>query len=143
MKTSERPELKEPVDRFAARLREGVKRIPLVDLAELFGAPADVSARIGARGDIVFKEGIFTNDGPELVLAAGRVDLEIPSLMRGECSVDADGFALRFPQAEFTLRAYATVAILRKCFELKEMRATSSQLVLDFGNMLADRCYTF
>ena len=143
MKTSERPELKAAVAAFAARLREGPERIPLTELAALFGAPPEVMDRVASRGDVVFLGEVFSNDGPELVASAGKVELEIPSLMRGTYAVSDEGFRLTFPSAEFSLRACATVAIIRKCFELKEMRATASDLVLDFGSSLADRRYTF
>jgi hypothetical protein len=53
------------------------------------------------------------------------------------------GFTLTFPSADFTVRACATIAILRKCFDLKEIRATPSDIALDFGGGLADRRYTF
>ena len=143
MKTQPRPELKAPVTEFAARLREGPERIPLTELAALFGAPAEVMDRVASRGDIVFRGEVFSNDGPELVARAGKVELEIPSLMRGTYAVSDEGFRMTFPSAEFSLRACVTVAIIRKCFELKEMRATASELVLDFGSSLADRRYTF
>ena len=142
MKTSARPELKEPVTAFAARLREGPERIPLTELATLFGAPPEVMDRVASRGDIVFRGEIFSNDGPELVARAGKVEIEIPSLMRGTYEVSDEGFRMAFPSAEFSLRACATMAFSRKCFELKEMRATASDLVLDFGSSLADRRYT-
>ncbi len=143
MKTSPRPELKEPVAAFAARLEAGEREIPLGDLAALFGADESLRARVAGRGDIVFKEGTFSNDGPDLVIPAGKVELEIPSLMRGEWSSGPGRFELRFPLEEFTLRACAKISILRKCFALRELRAGPSELVLDFGSDLADRKYTF
>ncbi len=143
MKTQPRPELGEPVTAFAERLRGQPDKIPLTELATLFGAPPEVMDRVASRGDVVFRGEVFSNDGPELVASAGKVELEIPSLMRGTYAVSDEGFRLTFPSAEFSLRACATVAIIRKCFELKEMRATASDLVLDFGSSLADRRYTF
>jgi hypothetical protein len=143
VKTTERPELREPVRAFAARLAGGERRIPLADLAALFGAGEDVLARVRRRGDLVFTETAFSNDGPELTVPAGKVELEIPSLVRGEWGAGPSGFRLSFPMAEFTLRACVTVAIVRKCFELRELRATDHDLVLDFGSALADRRYSF
>ncbi len=143
MKTESRPELNEPVATFAERLRGQPEKIPLSELATLFGAPPEVMDRVASRGDIVFRGEIFSNDGPELVARAGKVEIEIPSLMRGTYEVSDEGFRMAFPSAEFSLRACATMAFIRKCFELKEMRATASDLVLDFGSSLADRRYTF
>jgi len=143
VKTSERPELRETVLAFAARLIAGDKTIPLADLAALFGADESDRARVATRGDLVLANGRITNDGPELVVEAGRIELEIPSLLRGDVTSDDEGFRLVFPLGEFSVRACVTIAILRKCFELKELRATCSDLVLDFGNDLADRRYTF
>ena len=143
MKTQPRPELREPVTAFAERLRGQPDKIPLTELATLFGAPQEVMGRVASRGDIVFRGDVFSNDGPELVARAGKVELEIPSLMRGTYEVSDEGFRMTFPSAEFSLRACVTVAIIRKCFNLKEMRATASELVLDFGSAIADRRYTF
>lgn len=143
MKTSERPELREPVLAFASRLARGQRRIPLADLAALFGAEGGVLAQVGRRGDLVFTDAAFSNDGPELTVPAGRVEIEIPSLVRGTWEGGPDSFRLSFPMAEFAIRACATVAILRKCFDLRELRASARDLVLDFGNALADRRYTF
>ena len=112
MKTSPRPELKEPVAAFAARLEAGEREIPLGDLAALFGADEGLRARVAGRGDIVFREGTFSNDGPDLVIPAGKVELEIPSLMRGEWSSGPGRFELRFPLEEFTLRACAKISRL-------------------------------
>ena len=42
-----------------------------------------------------------------------------------------------------TYHACARVAVFRKCFDLREIRASASEMVLDFGNVLADRRYTF
>jgi hypothetical protein len=41
------------------------------------------------------------------------------------------------------VRACLQVAIFRKCFDLREIRATESDLALDFGGPPADRRYTF
>ena len=129
---------------FASKLEGGQREIPLADLAELFGAGEDLLERVRTRGAIVFREtGTFSNDGPELVLPAGRIELELPSLVRGEWSCGDGGFALRFTMAEFSIRACAKIAILRKCFDLSELRATPDDLVLDFGNDLVSRRYAF
>lgn len=144
MKTSERPELKRPVQAFAGRLAAGEREIPLADLAALFGADEGLLATVRRRGDLVFRDdGNFSNDGPDMAVPAGRVELEIPSLVRGTWECGPGSFRLVFPMAEFTLRACVTVAIVRKCFDLREMRASASDLVLDFGSQLADRRYTF
>ena len=143
MKTSARPELRGPVREFAAKLAAGETEIPLADLAALFGADEALLASVRTRGAIVFKGNTFSNDGPELVVSSGKVELEIPSLVHGTFESGSDSFALVFPLPEFSLRACATVVFLRKCFELKEMRATAEDLVLDFGSSVADRRYTF
>jgi hypothetical protein len=143
MKTSPRPELREPVAAFAARLEGGERAVPLADLAALFGAGGDLLDQVAGRGDIAFTDDSFSNDGPELVLPAGRVELEIPSLIRGKWSGGEGSFTLTFPLSEFAPRACARIAFLRKCFELKELRATPNDMVLDFGSDVADRRYTF
>jgi len=143
LKTSERPELKEPVRAFAARIADRAERIPLCDLAALFGADEALLARVRSRGDLLFRGDAFSNDGPELVVEAGKAEIEIPSLIRGTCSRGPGSFALTFPMAEFSLRACVRIAVLRKCFDLKDLRASPRDLVLDFGNSLADRRYTF
>ncbi|MHC4955951.1 MAG: hypothetical protein ACYTGZ_19055 [Planctomycetota bacterium] len=143
MKTSSRPELKEPVLAFARRLAAGEEFIPLADLAALFGAGGELMETVGSRGQIRFFDGKFTNDGPELVVPAGKVELEIPNLMRGRFTSDGDAFKLSFPSAEFSLRACVRIAIIRKCFDLQEMRATADSLEIDFGNDLANRRYEF
>lgn len=143
MKTSPRPELREPVLAFAERLERGEPRIPLADLAALFGAPGEVLGLVAGRGDLVFLPERFSNDGPELSVEAGRVELELPSLIRGTWEAAAGGFRLTFPLGEYAPRACVRIALFRKCFELKEMRASGRDLTLDFGNELADRCYTF
>ena len=143
MKTSSRPELREPVLAFAARLAAHDEFIPLRDLAALFGADAGLLDRVDQRGDIRFREGRFTNDGPEFSVAAGSVELEVPNLIRGTFVARADSFVLTFPNPEFTLRACARIAILRKCFDLRELRADASSIELDFGNAIADRRYEF
>jgi len=142
-----RPELREPVAAFARRLAAlsgGEGTIPLADLADLFGAEPELRAQVEARGDIRFRPGAFSNDGPDLEIAAGRVELEIPSLLHGTwTSGPGDAFSLEFPDPEYTLSACARLGFLRKCFPLKALRADGSSLTLDFGNHLADRCYTF
>jgi len=143
MKTSKRPELKERVQAFMARLNSGDEFIPIGELAALFGADESLQQRAAERGDIRFFDGRFTNDGPELVIPAGAVELEIPNLMRGRYVAGADSFTLGFPSAEFTLRACVKIAILRKCFDLKEMRADANSLEIDFGNDIANRRYEF
>jgi len=143
VKTSPRPELKQPVLTFAARLEAGEREIPLEDLAALFGADEGLRAKVRDRGNIVFRDESFSNDGPDLVIPAGKVELEIPSLLRGEWTGGPGAFHLRFPLEEFTLRACARISILRKCFALRELRATESELTLDFGSDLANRRYTF
>ena len=143
MQASPRPELKAPVLAFLAKLREERDAIPLTDLARLFGADDAVLERVATRGDLVLKGDTFSNDGPELVVAAGRVELEIPGLVRGRWSATPDGFTLTFPLADFAVRACARIAFMRKCFDLREIRATGSDIALDFGAPLADRRYTF
>jgi len=143
MKTSTRPELREPVLAFTRRLQKGDEFIPLAELAALFGAGDALQARAGERGDIRFFDGRFTNDGPELVVPAGAVELEIPNLLRGRYTTGADSFALTFPSAEFTLRACIKIAILRKCFDLRQMRADGDSIELDFGSDIANRRYEF
>lgn len=128
---------------FAARIADRAERIPLGDLAALFGADEALLARVRGRGDLVFRGDAFSNDGPEMVVEAGKAELEIPSLIRGTCARGEAGFALRFPMAEFSLRACVRFAVLRKCFDLRELRAAPGELVLDFGSDLADRRYTF
>ncbi|MHC4956962.1 MAG: hypothetical protein ACYTGN_01205 [Planctomycetota bacterium] len=143
MKSAHRPELGPPVAAFAAKLREGAPEIPLTDMASLFGAPEELLGVVAGRGPIRFKAETFTNAGPELVLEAGRVELEIPDVLRGRWSVDDEGFLLEFPSGEFAPRACGKIAFLRKCFELREMRATAGDITLDFGSDLASRRYTF
>ncbi|MHC4133494.1 MAG: hypothetical protein ACYTDU_07025 [Planctomycetota bacterium] len=143
MKASPRPELKAPVLAFLAKLQEARDEIPLTDLAGLFGAADAVLERVATRGNLVFSGDTFSNDGPELIVPAGRVELEIPVLVRGRWAADSGGFTLSFPLADFAVRACAQVAFLRKCFDLREIRATERDLTLDFGATLADRRYTF
>ncbi|MHC4548808.1 MAG: hypothetical protein ACYTEZ_08510 [Planctomycetota bacterium] len=143
MKTSPRPELKDPVLALAAKLQGSPDAIPLTDLARLFGADASVLERVESRGSLVLKGDTFSNDGPELVVPAGQVELEIPILLRGTWAAGPDSFTLTFPSADFTVRACARIAFLRKCFDLREIRATPRDLTLDFGGSLADRRYTF
>ncbi|MFQ5845090.1 MAG: hypothetical protein ACE5JG_08890, partial [Planctomycetota bacterium] len=118
-------------------------RIPMTELAALLRAQPDVLADVARRGDLVLGDGTFSNDGPDLVLPAGRVEIEVPSLLRGTYRCGPDGFSLAFPQADFTLRACVTLAVFRRCFDLRELRATSAELVLDFGGGPADRRFTF
>jgi len=143
MKTIPRPELREPVQAFARLLAEGRERIPLASFAALFGAEEELLAPVRKRGDLVFAGDRFSNDGPDLAVKAGRVEIEIPSLIQGRWSAFPEGFALAFPLPDFGVRACAQVAFLRKCFDLKEIRATATEIVLDFGGGLADRRYTF
>jgi hypothetical protein len=143
LKASPRPELRAPVLAFSAKLQEERDAIPLTDLARLFGADDAVLERVATRGNLVFKDDTFSNDGPELVVAAGRVELEIPGLVRGRWSSESGGFTLSFPLADFAVRACAQIAFMRKCFNLREIRATEHDIALDFGATLADRRYTF
>ena len=147
MESKPRPELREPVAAFARRLAafpDGEGTIPLADLADLFGADPALRAQVDARGDIRFRPGAFSNDGPELAIEAGRVELEIPSLLHGTWTTGPGGaFSLEFPDSEYTLSACARLGFLRKCFPLKALRADGSSLTLDFGNRVADRRYTF
>ena len=99
--------------------------------------------RPGAQGDISLKGTTFTNDGPEIVVPVGMVELEVPMILRGQWVASNGGFELSFPMAEFAPRACAQIAILRKCFELKELRASANQLELDFDNEMVDRRFTF
>lgn len=140
---SARPELREAVQALHGKLLMSPARIPLADVAALFGAGPEVLERVRSRGDLVLKGDAFSNDGPELVVPAGKVELEISDLLKGTWSADASGFALRFPYRDFTVRACLQVAFFRKCFELREIRATASDIALDFGNAVADRRYTF
>ena len=105
MKTSPRPELRQPVLALAAKLAEAPEAVPLTDLAALFGADEAVLARVRSRGDIRFRGDVFSNDGPDLCVPAGKVELEIPSLLRGNWSAGEGGFRLTFPMADFTVRA--------------------------------------
>jgi len=143
MKTSRRPELRAPVHAFAARIAAGDEFVPLRDLAALFGAEEALLSTVAGRGDIRFAGGRFTNDGPELAVPAGSVELEVPNLVRGTYEAAAGSFTLAFPNPEFTLRACAKIAILRKCFDLREMRADESSIEIDFGSAVADRRYEF
>ena len=147
MESKPRPELRAPVAAFAQRmaaLEGGEGTIPLAEFADLFGADPTLRAQVEARGDIRFRPGTFSNDGPDLDIAAGRVELEIPSLLHGTWSSGpGNAFALEFPNPEYSLSACARLGFLRKCFPLKALRADGSSLTLDFGNKLADRCYTF
>jgi len=141
--TSERPELKQPVADFAEKLAAGTRCIPLAELAQLFGAEGDLMTTVASRGDIVFTDDGFSNDGPDLVVPAGSVELEIPMIVKGTWSSSPGGFTLTFPFTDFAPRACAQVMIIRKCFDLKQMRATPTDLTLDFGNEMVNRRYTF
>ena len=140
---SERPEVREAVLSLHRRLLGRPEGIPLADVAALFGAGPEVIERVRSRGDLVLKGDAFSNDGPELVVPAGKVELEISDLLKGTWSADDAGFVLRFPYRDFTVRACLQIAFFRKCFELREIRATKSSIELDFGNAVADRRYTF
>ncbi|MGH7163477.1 MAG: hypothetical protein ACREID_08325, partial [Planctomycetota bacterium] len=61
----------------------------------------------------------------------------------GVLFTDAASFKLAFPDEELAPRACATIAFFRKCFTLRELRATESGLELDFGSPVADRRYSF
>lgn len=143
MAEAPRPELREPVLALLAKLREGRREIPLEDLAALFGAGEEVLALVRPRGNLVFRGDTFSNDGPELVVPAGRAELEIPNLLRGTWTAGPEGFTLRFPTADFTVRACVRIAVFRKCFDLREIRATTRDLALDFGGGPADRRFAF
>ena len=108
-----------------------------------FGAGEEVLALVRPRGDLALSGDRFSNDGPELVVPAGKVELEISDLLKGTWAVDADGFVLRFPMKDFTVRACLRIAIFRKCFDLREIRATRGSIELDFGGPPADRRYVF
>ena len=118
-------------------------QIPLSDVAALFGAGPEVLDAVRRRGNLVLKGEAFSNDGPEVVVEAGKVELEIADLLKGTWSVDESGFVLRFPYRDFTVRACLQIAFFRKCFDLREMRGSERDLVLDFGGPPADRRYTF
>ena len=143
MASQARPELKDAVLSLLAKLRDGRSEIPLADVAALFGAGPEVLDLVRPRGNLVMRGEGFTNDGPELVVPAGKVELEISDLLKGTWSADANGFVLRFPFRDFTVRACLQIAFFRKCFDLREIRATSSSIELDFGGPPADRRYTF
>jgi hypothetical protein len=140
---SERPEIREAVLSLHRSLLGRPARIPLADVAALFGAGPEVLARVRTRGDLVLEGAAFSNDGPELVVPAGKAELEISDLLKGTWSADERGFALRFPYRDFTVRACLQVAFFRKCFDLREIRATTGSIELDFGSAVADRLYTF
>lgn len=140
---SDRPEIRDAVLSLHRTLLERPARVPLADVAALFGAGPEVIERVRARGDLVLKGDAFSNDGPELVVPAGTAELEISDLLKGTWSADGAGFALRFPYRDFTVRACLQVAFFRKCFDLREIRATTGSIDLDFGSAVADRRYTF
>jgi hypothetical protein len=140
---SARPELREAVHTLHRKLLARPAEIPLADVAALFGAGEEVLALVRSRGNLVLKGNAFSNDGPELVVPAGKVELEISDLLTGTWSADGEGFALRFPSKDFTVRACLTIAFFRKCFDLREIRATAASIDLDFGGPPADRRYTF
>jgi hypothetical protein len=140
---TERPELREPVLGLHRKLLARPAEIPLADVAALFGAGPEVLDSVRRRGNLVLKGDGFSNDGPELVVPAGKVELEISDLLKGTWAADPKGFVLRFPFRDFTVRACLRIAVFRKCFDLKEIRATTSDIALDFGGPPADRRYTF
>jgi hypothetical protein len=102
-----------------------------------------VLEHVRRRGNLVLKGDGFSNDGPALTVPAGKVELEISDLLKGTWAADDRGFVLRFPYRDFTVRACLQIAIFRKCFDLREIRATGSDITLDFGGPPADRRYTF
>jgi len=138
-----RPELREAVTSLHAKLLARPAEIPLADVAALFGAGEEVLALVRPRGNLVLKGDAFSNDGPELVVPAGKVELEIADLLKGTWSADESGFVLRFPFKDFTVRACLQIAFFRKCFDLREIRAAKDSIELDFGGPPADRRYEF
>jgi len=140
---SARPELRQAVLELHRKLLTRPAEIPLADVAALFGAGEEVLALVRPRGNLALKGEAFSNDGPELVVPAGKVELEISDLLKGTWAADANGFTLRFPFRDFTVRACLSIAFFRKCFDLREIRATATDLALDFGGPPADRHYTF
>jgi len=140
---SSRPELREAVASLHRKLLGRPAEIPLADVAALFGAGDEVLDLVRPRGNLVLRGDGFSNDGPELVVAAGKVELEISDLLKGTWSVDDAGFVLRFPYRDFTVRACLKIAFFRKCFDLREIRTTRGSIDLDFGGPPADRSYTF
>jgi len=143
MADAARPELKQSVLGLHRKLLGRQAEIPLSDVAALFGAGEEVLALVRPRGNLVLRGDGFSNDGPELVVPAGKVELEIADLLKGTWSADADGFVLRFPFRDFTVRACLQIAFFRKCFDLREIRATPVSIDLDFGGPPADRRYAF
>jgi hypothetical protein len=140
---TERPELREAVLGLHRQLLARPAAVPLCDVAALFGAGEEVLALVRPRGDLALSGDRFSNDGPELVVPAGKVELEISDLLKGTWAVDADGVVRRFPMKDFTVRACLRIAIFRKCFDLREIRATRGSIELDFGGPPADRRYVF
>jgi hypothetical protein len=140
---TERPELREAVLGLHRKLLARPAEIPLADVAALFGAGTEVLDAVRGRGNLVLRGDAFSNDGPQLVVPAGKVELEISDLLKGTWSADENGFVLRFPFKDFTVRACLRIAVFRKCFDLREIRATLSEIALDFGGPPADRVYTF
>jgi len=138
-----RPELREAVHSLHAKLLARPPEIPLADVAALFGAGEEVLALVRPRGNLVLRGDAFSNDGPELVVPAGKVELEIADLLKGTWSADESGFVLRFPFKDFTVRACLQIAFFRKCFDLREIRAAKDSIELDFGGPPADRRYEF
>ena len=143
MKTETRPELRAPAEALGRLLRAGAERIPMADVAALFGAKGEALEKARARGDLVVRGGRFSNGGAPIVAPAGRVEVEIPDLLRGSCRADDSGWSLAFELPDFCPRACAQIAFFRKCFDLREIRATASGLTLDFGSDLADRRFEF
>jgi hypothetical protein len=140
---TERPELREGVLSLHRKLLGRPAEVPLADVAALFGAGPGVLDIVRPRGSLILRGDAFSNDGPELIVPAGKVELEIADLLKGTWAADEAGFLLRFPFRDFTVRACLQIAFFRKCFELREIRATTVDLALDFGGPPADRRYTF
>lgn len=124
-------------------LRAGAARVPLTQVAALFGATGEALERARARGDLVLEGARFSNSGPAFAAPAGRVEIEIPDLLRGRWAADERGWWLTFDGPDFCPQACAQLAFFRKCFDLREIRATDRDLTLDFGSVVADRRFEF
>lgn len=143
MRTDRRPELRAPAEALGRLLHAGAARVPLTQVAALFGAAGEALERARTRGDLVLEGARFSNSGPAFTAPAGRVEVEVPDLLRGRWTVDASGWSLTFDVPDFCPRACAQIAFFRKCFDLREIRATDRDLTLDFGSDLADRRFEF
>jgi hypothetical protein len=143
VRTARRPELRAPAEALGRLLRGGATRVPLAQLAALFGATGEALDRARARGDLVLDGGRFSNSGPAFTAPAGSVEIEIPDLLRGRWAADERGWSLAFDGPDFCPRACAQIAFFRKCFDLRQIRATQGDLTLDFGSDLADRRFEF